>query len=201
MNNFTLEEFSKFSGGWSLSPYSIYLAMKHVNLIDNKINILEFGSGDGTKKLVEFLKSKSIDFDYVSVEHDKHYAESPEVEYILYKIPYDYTPIHIDSVELNLNKTFDLVIIDGPHGVGRANWYKKIQKNVKNNTIILIDDFHHYKEFEDELNRVFEYDTISVFNIDKRFTNQIVNEGIELVDVNSSLHGNKTHKVIKIKKD
>lgn len=200
MNNFILDDFSKFDGGWSLSPYSIYLALKHLNFEGNSIKILEFGSGEGTKNLVDVLKNKSIDFEYVSVEHDVSFAKSKDVEYIMYNIPTNYTPNHIDLVELNLDKTFDLVIVDGPHGVGRANWYKKILNNVKNNTIILIDDFHHYKEFDDELNRVFVFDTINVFNIDKRFTKQIVNEGIELVDINSPYHKNKTHKIVKIKK-
>lgn len=200
MDNLILEDVSKFPGGWSLSPYSIYLALKYTTVENNKINILEFGSGEGTKNLVEVLKNKSIKFEYVSVEHDTNYAKSQEVEYVMYNIPHNYKPSDIEAINLNIDKIFDLVIIDGPHGVGRAKWYKKILNNIKNGTIILIDDFHHYQEFEDELNKVFTYETINVFNIDKRFTKEIVNEGIELVNVGSDLHKYKTHKVVRVKK-
>lgn len=198
MENITLNDFAKFNGGWSLSPYTIYLAMKHVNF-KNKINILEFGSGEGTKNLVDFLQSKNINFDYLSIEHDKNYAKNEFVKYFLYDLNYSYSPEDIEKVDLTLEGIYDLVIVDGPHGVGRSKWYEKIKNHVKSGSIILIDDFHHYTEFETELNKVFEYDTINVFNIDERFTNNIVNEGIDIVDINSPYHYRKTHKVIKIK--
>lgn len=199
MENITLNEFTNFNGGWSLSPYSIYLAMKYVDVKNNKINILEFGSGEGTKNLVEFLQNKNIDFDYLSVEHDKNYATNQFVNYFTYDLSYNYSPQDIEKVDLKLDGFYDLVIVDGPHGVGRAKWYEKFKNNVKKGTIILIDDFHHYKEFEDELNKVFDYETINVFNIDGRFTADLVNEGLESVDINSPYHFRKTHKVIRIK--
>lgn len=199
MEKINLEDFSKFPSGWSLSPYSIYLACKHTTN-NGVLNVLEFGSGEGTNQLVALLNSKEINFKYTSVEHDSTYAKTPNVEYIIYPLAHNYNPNDIENIQLTLTDVYDLVIVDGPHGVGRAKWYSKIKKNVKEGTIILIDDFHHYLEFETELNKVFEYNLINVFNIDKRFTVDVVNEGLELVDINSPYHGNKTHKIIQVKK-
>ena len=199
-NNIILSDFTNFVGGWSLSPYSIYLSYKH-STNNGIFNILEFGSGDGTNKLVEYLIDKKIDFKYTSIEHDTDYAKTPNVDYIIYPLDYDYTPSDIEKIDLKLDRIFDLVIVDGPHGVGRAKWYSKFKDNIRKGTIVLIDDFHHYEEFEIELNKVFEYETINIFNIDRRFTNETVNDGLELVDENSPYHSNKTHKIIKIIKN
>ena len=199
MENIKLNDFSKFPGGWSLSPYSIYLACKYATN-DGILNVLEFGSGEGTNQLVGLLTSKEITFKYTSIEHDSTYAKTPNVEYIIYPLAHNYKPSDIENIQLNLKGIYDLVIVDGPHGVGRAKWYPKIKNFIKEGTIILIDDFHHYSEFETELNENFEYDLINVFNIDKKFTPDIVNDGLELVDINSPYHGNKTHKVIRVKK-
>lgn len=197
MKEIKLIDFAKFPGGWSLSPYSMYLTMKY-STYENELNILEFGSGEGTNRLVEYLDLNEIKYYYLSVEHDEKYVKTKNVEYIKYSLPSDYTVNHIESVNLNLKKIFDVVIVDGPHGVGRAKWYDKIKNNIRTGTIVLIDDFHHYAEFETELNKVFEYETINIFNIDKRFTPVTVNEGVELIDIASGYHGNKTHKIIKI---
>jgi predicted O-methyltransferase YrrM len=196
-NNITLSDFTKFVGGWSLSPYSIYLSIKYVTY-DKTLKILEFGSGDGTNKLVEFLTNKNIDFKYTSVEHDINYANTHNVEYLMYPLTHNYVPKDIENIDIQLNGIYDLIIIDGPHGVGRSKWYDKIKNFVKKGTIILIDDFHHYVEFETELNKVFEYDVVNVVNIDKRFTPTTINEGMEIVDINSPHHGNKTHKIVRI---
>ena len=199
MNDFKIEDFKNFIGGWSLSPYAIFLSLKYTNFGENKINILEFGSGDGTIKLINFLKSKNIEFDYTSVEHDINYQVSKEVKYIIYDLPKNYDPSHIENINLNLDKKYDLIIVDGPHGVGRSKWYKKFKDNVKDGTIVLVDDFHHYKEFDYDLDLNFKYELINVFNVDNRFTDKIVNDGFELIDITSPFHNNKTHKIVKIK--
>lgn len=196
-NNISLSDFTKFIGGWSLSPYSIYLAFKYCTN-NGILNVLEFGSGDGTNKLVEFLNTKEIKFKYTSVEHDTNYAKTPNVDYIIYPLEHNYKASDIENINLSLNDIYDLIIIDGPHGIGRSKWYKKIKNFVREGTIILIDDFHHFNEFEIELNNVFEYTTINIFNIEKAFTPEIVNYGLELINIDSPHHCNKTHKIIKI---
>ena len=192
-----LNDFSSFKGGWGLAPYPIFLSIKHVEYED-KLNILEFGSGDGTTYLTNLLQNKNVSFDYTSIEHDKKYANTPNVHYQLYDLKHDYTANDLDKVVLKLDKIYDLVIVDGPHGSGRAKWYSKFKNNVKEGTIILIDDFHHYTEFGDELDRHFNYNTINIFNQNRRFSPMDINEGVEIVDINSPYIMDKTYKIIKV---
>lgn len=60
------------------------------------------------------------------------------------------------------NKIYDIVLIDGPNGVLRSKWYSKIRNNISYNTIMLIDDYNHYNEFETELNRNYNYTILSL---------------------------------------
>ena len=72
-------------------------------------------------------------------------------------------PYDIENIEVVVipEITFDIVFVDGPHGDKRSKWYSKFKKNVKVGTIILIDDFNHYKCFSEELDRHFRYETLS----------------------------------------
>ena len=194
----TLNECSKFNGGWGLSPHQVYLMIKHVDF-DGQLNILEFGSGDGTTHLVNLLNEKNIKFDYTSIEHDATYAKTPNVAYQLYHLDGNYIPNDLETVSLVLDKTYDLVIVDGPHGSGRAKWYSKFKNNIRIGTVILIDDFHHFPEFSDELDKNFTYETINLFNLNTGFTEEPTNSGLEKVDVTSSLLMDKSYKIIKIK--
>jgi hypothetical protein len=203
---YKIEEFSGFKGGWSLCDYEVYICFKYITYVE-KINILEFGAGDGTEQMMIFLNKNNIKFNYISVEHDSSFANTLGVEYRLYSHPnwrqddnpWNYNPELLENVELNLGNTiFDFVIVDGPNGVGRAKWYKKFKNNIREGTILLIDDFHHYKEFGDELNINFEYELINVFNQDDRF--EIQNEGLEKVDTSKTdIMYNSCFKIIKIK--
>ena len=195
MNRIDIEllDTSKFKGGWGLSPHEIYLSLKYLDY-DKILKILEFGSGDGTTYLTDLLNYKKINFEYKSIENDENYAKTFGVEYQLYKL------IDIDDVILETNGFFDLIIVDGPHGVDRYKWYSKFKKNVRIGTIILIDDFHHYNEFNDELNKHYEYELVSLFNQNRMFTENDINDGIEKIDTNSELIMDKSFKIIKISK-
>lgn len=189
-------DFLNFKGGWSLAPCSIFLAIKHLTYV-NELNILEFGSGDGTTQLVDLLTKNNIIFNYTSVEHDESYAKTANVNYQLYHLDgWNYNPDQLDSVNLTLDRIYDLVIIDGPHGVGRAKWYSKIKNNIRKGTVLLVDDFHHYVEFSTELDTHFEYETINVFN----YANQhiVINEGTDIVDATNPMILEKSYKVAKI---
>jgi hypothetical protein len=196
INEIKLEDFKDFNGGWSLAPIPTFFTLKNVNF-DKTLNILEFGSGQGTTNIVNFLNSKNVDFNYTSVENDKSYAKTEGVEYILYDIPNNYEMSHIDNVDLPLSLIYDLVIVDGPTGVGRAGWYKKIKNNVRPGTTIYVDDFHHYSEFGTELDNSFEYELISLYNKNSSF--EIVNEGIDVVSENTPYIFDKSYKIVKIK--
>lgn len=185
----TLEELKHFPSGWSLTPYTVYLTLKNCTF-DSTLKILEFGSGVATHMLADYLSSKNIPTKYTSYETDSSYAGHPNVNYEFYS----------PAMQLmkDDNEIYDIVIVDGPNGVTRRDWYHQFKKNVRSGTIILIDDFHHYSEFAVALDENFVYETINEFNIDPRFT-PIINVGTELVDVSlTHYHGTKTHKVVKV---
>lgn len=194
-----LEDFASFKGGWGLAPYPTYFALKYVTYLE-ELSVLEFGSGEGTTILTNLLQKKQVPYRYRSIEHDAAYAKTPGVQYQLYSISHQYTPSEIDEVELQLEGVYDLVIVDGPHGVGRARWYSKFKDYVREGTIVLIDDYHHYKEFGDEFCKHFEYEVVNLFNENPRFTPYTINEGMERVDLSSSYIMDKTYKVVRIKR-
>ena len=72
----------------------------------------------------------------------------------------NYDKDNIEDVLLPTHN-FDLILIDGPSGEKRQLWYNKIKNFVKINTIILIDDFNHYKSFGEQLDKHFEYELLS----------------------------------------
>lgn len=72
----------------------------------------------------------------------------------------NYDKDNIEDVLLPTHN-FDLILIDDPNGDKRSLWYSKIRGNVKEGTIILIDDFNHYKNFSDELDKNFNYELLS----------------------------------------
>lgn len=203
--NLQIEDFSDFKGLWGLTPYEIFIALKNTTYKD-KLNILEFGSGDGTTNLVNLLNKKLVPFNYISVENDKNFATTENVNYIMYDLPIDvnssYDEYLLDKVNLKLDDTiFDLVIVDGPHGVGRSRWYQKFKNNTREGTIILVDDFFHYTQFEDELNKNFKYDLINVFSSQLHITGNFINEGEDLTDMNHKLSNfEKCYKIVKVKK-
>jgi hypothetical protein len=63
-----------------------------------------------------------------------------------------------------IDNNTDLILVDGPHGNKRSQWYPKIRSNVKPGTILLVDDFNHYACFSEELDRNFNYELLSYSN-------------------------------------
>lgn len=136
-------DFSVFNGGWSYMAEEIkntFLSLPN----QESLNVLEFGCGDSSIKLFNCL-SKKYNVKYTAFESNPEYKINHEkINCVIYdenSIPY---------VNLKEEK-YDLILIDGPNGVLRKYWYSKIVQNVKNGTIILIDDWCHYSEFEDAL--------------------------------------------------
>jgi hypothetical protein len=177
---FTKEDFSDFVGGWSYMGITLYPTFHNVDFSKPTLNILEFGCGDSSKKIYNLIKKyyPEKDIIYDAYESDLEYA-----------INYDGIKCHlhkadeIDSVVLE-NTIYDLVLIDGPNGVNRKKWYSKIANNIQVGSVILIDDFDHYVEFENSLvsdvGSKWEYDTIQT--------------------VLRPIYGNKTWKIVKITK-
>ena len=184
----TMQDVENFPGGWSVAPYSVFLALQYTTFNDNSINVLEFGAGEGTNQLYTLLKSKNLEVNYVSYETDTSFAYVSGVNYQIYQ----------DDYSVLTDAIFDLVIVDGPHGVSRANWYGNFKKNVRPGTVILVDDYHHYTEFGQSLDNHFTYELINEFNINPMFP-IIINSGMETVDDSrESLHRNKSHKIVRV---
>jgi hypothetical protein len=53
-----------------------------------------------------------------------------------------------DIQEGDLSGVYDLIILDGPNGNGRNFSFLHIQKHVKKDTLIFIDDYNHYDFLE-----------------------------------------------------
>jgi predicted O-methyltransferase YrrM len=188
-----------FPGDWSLTPEEIYLAIKHSTYKDC-FKILEFGAGESTIQLAKLLREKGIPYEYHVFENDPEYIKNIDrVTYHYYFLPS--LPFHrcnewrqsVAGYELPLLPVFDLIIVDGPHGVARAEWYSKIKIYTRPGTVILVDDFHHYSEFGQELDRSFSYETIIEYNQSPNW--KIINDG---TDPLPDRHVNKTFKIVKV---
>jgi hypothetical protein len=148
-------EFPKFNGGWSYTQLEMTELFKHLKF-QPTFSILEFGSGDSTKKLYSYIRPQVQNLFFYTYESDNTFLETEpsDIKYIKYNIS------EIDSLTIP-DIQFDLILIDGPNGELRSKWYSKIKKNVKQGTILLIDDFNHYKSFSTELDKNFEYELLS----------------------------------------
>ncbi|QGQ96505.1 hypothetical protein EHS13_17240 [Paenibacillus psychroresistens] len=58
-----------------------------------------------------------------------------------------------------LNESIDVLIVDGPHGNGRSLVFTWLYLKLKENALILIDDFNHYP-FVADLERLFSYEEL-----------------------------------------
>ena len=151
--NITSTDCRGFAGGWSLDSRQMFKALQAVRY-KRILNILEFGSGAGTGILHNICVKKGVATRYIAYEDNSLYA-CPDVTTIVYK---DF-PTEI----LHLPMPADLVVIDGPHGVSRVKWYPLIKPHVRRGTIIIVDDFLHYKEFGETLDANFSYDAIDEY--------------------------------------
>ena len=143
-----------FNGGWSYSQKEMTELFNHIRYT-SPYSILEFGSGDSTIKLYDHFKKYVNNLLFYSYESSSNFFTTHEdIKFILYD-EQNIHSAHIPKIK------FDLILIDGPNGDKRSLWYSKIRDNVKEGTIILIDDFNHYACFSEELDKNFEYELLS----------------------------------------
>ena len=170
---------------------------------ENKIEykVLEFGSGDSTLKLYNYFKQHVDNVVFYSYESDSNFMFCHKDINLLF-----YDNNNIKDVVLPSEK-FDLILIDGPNGDKRSLWYSKIRDHVKEGTIILIDDFNHYKCFSDELDRNFNYELLSFS--DEPFVPygehswkivKIINTRIRLLYIQSTAHHKNNHATMNYKR-
>ena len=134
--------------------------------------ILEFGSGEGTKRL-------SVNYDIYSVEHNPEWLGFAKSKYI-------YAPIHlsdkfpgeigwyeINRIKENLPSKIELMIIDGPNGkIGRSGLLEHTGIFSWDFPVI-IDDLHRENEylFSQELSRKCNLQCIHYAESDLETTN------------------------------
>jgi hypothetical protein len=144
-----------FEGGWSYTHEEITELFKHLKF-SQEYSVLEFGSGDSTVELYNKLREHVENLTYYTYESDISYMRLHD----------DIKWVHYDENDIQNTQIpdvkFDLILIDGPGGEKRQLWYSKLRNNVKPGTVVLIDDFNHFKSFSDELDNNFKYDTLSL---------------------------------------
>jgi hypothetical protein len=117
-----------------------------------QIKLLELGCGDSSIKIFNFLSTIYNEVQYTCYETDDAWApDHKNINVIMYDYPKN---IFFD------NTIYDLILIDGPTGIDRKLWYNKLINNVQPGTVIHIDDYDHYEEFEQELKLNFSYNEL-----------------------------------------
>ena len=142
-----------FNGGWSYTQNEMNELFKYTR---KGMNILEFGAGDSTLKILKLLEPEN----YYVYETDLSYVpKSEKIKTVLYD------PNNIENLEIQHDILFDLVLVDGPNGENRKHWFSKLRSCTHPGTIILIDDFNHYECFGQELDKYFDYELLSFSNV------------------------------------
>jgi len=192
-----------FEGGWSYTQREMNELFKHLFYKDKtEYKVLEFGSGNSTIKLYDYLKQKVDNVIFYSYESDSNFLFSHN------KINLNFLSYDKDNIKdvVLPNEKFDLILIDGPNGDKRSLWYSKIRDTVKEGTIILIDDFNHYKCSSDELERNFNYELLNLH--DEPFVAygehswkiaKIINPRIHLLYIQSTTHAKNHHAIMNYK--
>ena len=191
-----------FEGGWSYTQKEMNELFKYITYA-NKIEykVLEFGSGDSTLKLYNYFKQHVDNVVFYSYESNAEFMNLHTEINLMF-----YDENNIKDLALPSQK-FDLILIDGPNGDKRSLWYSKIRDHVKEGTIILVDDFNHYKCFSDELDRNFNYELLSFS--DEPFVPygehswkivKIINTRIRLLYIQSTAHHKNNHAIMNYKR-
>lgn len=139
---------SAYPGGWSLTAEQMQAALAHVTYSDT-LRVLEIGQGRGTAVLAAALQAAGLPFVYVALEQQPRYAQPvPGVSTLLYDTP---------ETALLPAGEYDLVIVDGPTGESRSQWYCRLRPHVRAGTVLVVDDHQHYASFVRELDANYVY--------------------------------------------
>lgn len=145
-----------FAGGWSYTPAEMTALFTHLRPEPGQtFRVLEFGCGNSTVKMYDYLRARCAAVVYDAYETAPEYAvEHPVIR------THMYDAANIAAVVLP-PQVYDLILIDGPTGHARCQWFEKLHGHVHAGTVLLVDDFNHYACFGGELDRNFTYTTLS----------------------------------------
>ncbi len=164
--NFSLEKYS--NTGWGLSHSAFNTLQKAIDTLPEIIAI-EFGSGISSQFLLDYTKSTKKTLHIDSFDNDEKYKhpvstlvklitcsdenynkmfKKAEIDWNLFRSRWRKPKSRqkncfYDLRNYSFKSSYNLAIIDGPHGNGR-NFAYLILKNVMQGGFILIDDFNHY---------------------------------------------------------
>lgn len=169
---FKEDSFIPFSA-WAISPSTILHVLNDITM-NNRRNIIEFGSGASTFYIAKLLKILEINATFFSVESDKKWASELERQLKIYKLEdyvkiiyapldvvkdeilfkdqkvwYDFKILENELIEI---KEFDLVLVDGPFGgstpYARYSTIPFLELKLANNYSIFLDDINRIHEME-----------------------------------------------------
>lgn len=142
----------KLNSGWSYCTEQILELVPYLPINTTELSVLEFGAGDSSDKIFTFLREKYENLKYCCYETNNRWApNNSNIEVVMYN--------KVEDVVLK-DEYYDLILVDGPTGVTRKYWYEKLKNVVKDGTVIHIDDYDHYQEFEEELKKNLVYEEL-----------------------------------------
>ncbi len=151
--------------GSALSPSAISTVLNDI-VINNRKDIIEFGSGISTLVIASLLKSNNIKASFISVDEDKIWLEliqSQLNKFDLIKFcDLKYAPVKknsngnswYDYDKLAGIKTLDLILVDGPNAKFqnseniRKNAFSFIENRLNENFSVFLDDCNRPSEFQ-----------------------------------------------------
>ncbi|TBN03592.1 hypothetical protein EYD45_08730 [Hyunsoonleella flava] len=166
-------------GRWA-GNYAFFYVLHRILSDFKPKSILEFGLGESTKFISTFIDDTMIECDHCIIEHNEEWkalfnekfslSNQSEIK-VLELVEKSYKGFNYKSyntIENQINKTFDLYIVDGPLGSPRYSRFDivSLAKRFKQDDqfIIMFDDYerHSEKETAHELIDVLEKNNISI---------------------------------------
>lgn len=152
---------------WSISPSTLLHIVNEIT-INNRRNIIEFGSGLSTIVISKLIKLNNLEINFFSVESDKEWmnkiSNDLKKEGIIDNVKLIFSPLkkskyHFFNHEIWYdteilekaisNHKFDLVIIDGPPGNYKFSRYGAIpflKNKLESTYFVLLDDTNRNEE-------------------------------------------------------
>lgn len=158
---------------WSISPKEVLHICNDI-IINNRENIIEFGTGFSTICIAQLLKINNLNVNFYSIESSEEWADKVLIN--LKKLNLDkYVKIIVSPIDtvttefaihnqtkwydvdvLNLKlkdiKEIDLIIVDGPYGgitpFARYSAVPYLKEKIHDNFTVFLDDFSRNTERE-----------------------------------------------------